>query len=67
MSDPTRAEGEAAVMRAVRAFREGEKVDEKCVDCGGAILVDGGPPGGPYTHLVFTCPCQKSSGFLTGI
>ena len=56
-----------SVLRAIQQYKEGNVPNEKCVYCGGVILVDGSPRGGPYVSFVFTCPCKKSEGFLKGI
>jgi hypothetical protein len=55
------------VGRAIEAFRKGLPFDEKCYFCGGKIGVMGEPAGGPYTLIIFGCPCGKSNGSLKGI
>jgi hypothetical protein len=65
MAQPSPAE--QRVLRAIEEFKAGKPPSQKCYFCDGVIEVSGGPPGGPYTQFVFTCPCKKSSGFLKGI
>jgi len=60
-------EARMPIDRAIAAFRRGEQPEETCAFCQGAIQVDGGPPGGPYTFVVFTCPCKMSAGFFKGM
>ncbi len=65
--DPFKRPEGQPVARAIEAFREGRPYDEKCYFCGGKIVVEGFPAGGPYTTIEFRCPCGKSNGRLYGI
>lgn len=57
----------AAVLSAIDKVRAGQPQDEVCVLCGGTIIVEGLPPGGPFSSWSFICPCGKSNGELKGL
>jgi hypothetical protein len=56
-----------AIRRAIRKVNAGEPQDEVCAFCGGPLLVEGAPPGGPYTQWFVSCPCGRSNGVIKGL
>jgi len=57
----------AAVLAAIAKANAGEPHDEVCAFCGKPLIVEGFPPGGPYTQWQVHCPCGKSNGTLRGL
>ncbi|MFO0736129.1 MAG: hypothetical protein U0270_09625 [Labilithrix sp.] len=67
---PSKEDADAAwagVKRAIRRVQQSLPPNEPCVFCGGALVVEGLPPSGPYTSWIFACPCGKTTGTLKGL
>jgi hypothetical protein len=56
-----------AVRSAIGKVRAGQPQDEVCVFCGGTLVVEGMPPGGPFSIWLISCPCGKSNGEMKGL
>jgi hypothetical protein len=57
----------AAIRHAIRKANEGAPVDEVCGFCGNPLVVEGLPPGGPYSQWLIHCPCGRSDTLVKGL
>ena len=63
----TAEQGFAASWAAIGKLQAGAPVDEVCPFCGGTLVVEGLPPGGPWTQWLVDCPCGRSRGTIKGL
>jgi hypothetical protein len=56
-----------AMDRAIAKVNAGLPHKEVCGFCRGKLIVEGLPPGGPFTQWFIRCPCEKSKGLRKGI
>jgi hypothetical protein len=57
----------AAVRAAIAKVNAGKPQDEVCAFCQKPLVVEGLPPGGPFTQWQVHCPCGKSNGIIKGL